>query len=364
MKLTVEGCRARQQLLQQVLADKGLEAAILAERQYVHYFSGHLCNTLHSAALLIKADGTTVLAAAVGTQADADNLAADEIVEYAPDAHCTLHCRQLDEATKALSAAIPSGAIGSDAHGIAGAVKIGRSAPVDLSPELLHMRRSKHPDEVAAIRDSIHLTSVMYDTAKATIGPGVDEVDVFSEILAATTREAGEFLEFFGNDFQANSGGGKARRRKMNAGELYVLDAGPRLHGYAADNCRSFAVDGSPTDAQMKAWQCIDSVFAVVEPAVKPGIKAVDVYNIADQYFKDAGYAGMIHHLGHGIGLNPHEPPELNPEYDAVFDVGNVITMEPGLYADELRAGIRLEENYLVTETGVEKLTTYPREMV
>ena len=149
--------------------------------------------------------------------------------------------------------------------------------------------------------------------------------------------------------------------RAMNAGELYILDAGPSLHGYHADNCRTFAVDGEPTAAQTAAWECIDAVFAALEAEIRPGRPAVEVYQIADAYFKQEGYAGMSHHLGHGIGLRPHEPPELNPEYDAVFGVGDVFTVEPGLYNDELRAGIRLEENYLVTETGVERLTSYPR---
>ena len=59
--------------------------------------------------------------------------------------------------------------------------------------------------------------------------------------------------------------------------------------------------------------------------------------------------------------MRPHEPPELNPRYSAILEVGDVITMEPGLYREELAAGIRLEENYLVTADGVEKLTAYPR---
>ena len=71
----------------------------------------------------------------------------------------------------------------------------------------------------------------------------------------------------------------------------------------------------------------------------------------------------MTHHLGHGIGLAPHEAPELNPKYDATFEVGDVFTMEPGLYREDLRAGIRLEENYLLTDRGLEQLTSFPRSL-
>ncbi len=67
----------------------------------------------------------------------------------------------------------------------------------------------------------------------------------------------------------------------------------------------------------------------------------------------------FFHHLGHGFGLFPHEGPHLNPRWDDTFAVGDVFTAEPGLYGPELRAGIRLEENYVVTETGVERLTRF-----
>ena len=69
------------------------------------------------------------------------------------------------------------------------------------------------------------------------------------------------------------------------------------------------------------------------------------------------------HHLGHGIGLFPHEAPHLNPFWDDTFELGDVFTAEPGLYAPELLAGLRLENDYLVTETGVQRLTNFPLQL-
>ena len=65
-------------------------------------------------------------------------------------------------------------------------------------------------------------------------------------------------------------------------------------------------------------------------------------------------------HLGHGIGLFPHEAPHLNPNWDDTFETGDVIAVEPAIYADDLNAGVRLENNYLVTENGVELLSDFP----
>lgn len=362
MRLTVEGCRARQRLLGEVLAERELAGAVLGQREHVYYFTGHLHDPMHAAALLVKADGTSVLAAGEGV--DREGLVADDVLEYAPAFLATMHSRQLEEAAAALAPAIPHSLHGADHGGVSILAQAGGELPVDLSPDVLRLRKSKHTDEIAAIRHCIRLTDVMYDAAKTAIGPGNDEVTVFSEIEAAATREAGEFIEGCGNDYRANAMGGKARRRAMNAGELYILDAGPSLHGYWADNCRTFTVDGESTAAQVAAWECIDAVFPILESEIRPGRPAAEVYQVADAYFKENGYAGMSHHLGHGIGMRPHETPELNPHYDAVFEVGDVFTMEPGLYTDDLRAGIRIEENYLLAETGLERLTSYPRALV
>ena len=69
------------------------------------------------------------------------------------------------------------------------------------------------------------------------------------------------------------------------------------------------------------------------------------------------------HHLGHGIGLFPHEAPHINPMWDDTFEEGEVIAVEPGLYAPELREGVRLENNYLITADGVELLTPFTMEL-
>jgi Xaa-Pro dipeptidase len=70
------------------------------------------------------------------------------------------------------------------------------------------------------------------------------------------------------------------------------------------------------------------------------------------------------HHLGHGVGLAAHEGPHLNPNWDDQFAEGDYFTVEPGLYHEELRHGIRLEQNYVVTAEGVELLTPWPLELV
>lgn len=360
MKLTTEGCRRRQQRLAEVLGERGLEGAVLSRREHVYYFTGFLHHRYHAAAAYVARSGKVTL---VGDGVEVEAVAADEVVPYEAGRFFTLHSTQFEEVAQKLAPAVPPSArVGADlGGGIACIAALGGAGVVDLTREVYRVRKHKLPDEVEAIRASIAVTEVMYRAAQEAIAPGADEIEVFAHIRGSATKAAGCDLEHFGNDFRANDLGGLPRRRAMAGGELYILDAGPSVDGYFADNCRTFAVDESPTDAQMKAWERIDGLFCEIEAAVRPGARAAEVYALAHERLSGDGFGGLIHHLGHGMGLAPHEAPQLNPRYDAVFEVGDVFTMEPGLYSPALKAGVRLEENYLLTEEGPERLTSFPR---
>src|SRR3982074_3352063 len=97
-----------------------------------------------------------------------------------------------------------------------------------------------------------------------------------------------------------------------------------------------------------------------VERTVHPGTSCRALYQEA--FSLSNGYQGwkFPHHLGHGIGLNGHEAPRLNPHWDDTLQAGDVIAVEPGLYGLTLSAGLRIEQVYLVTGTGLERLTAFP----
>ena len=364
MKLTSDGCKERQRRLLAILQERDLDGAIISDRKHVYYFTGFLHHRLNAAAAFIRADGHTSLVGASQIEGQTDAPAADQIIPYDADFYATIHSRQFETVAERLAPVLPAnGSLGAD-HGGGISCINNLAEAVDITRDVFRLRKCKLPDEVEAIRDCIRVVESMYAAAKEHVRPGIDEVDVLAELRAAATRTADEDLETLGNDFRANAAGGLARRRPMQAGELYVLDAGTVYDGYFSDSCRTFAVDRSPTDAQMKAWEYIDALFPTLESAARPGLKGTELFEIADGYLSQNGYSGLVHHLGHGFGLGPHETPELNPEYDAVLEVGDVITMEPGLYNEELKAGIRLEEDYYLSEDGLIKLTSFPRDLI
>lgn len=357
MKLTAKGCRERQRRLAVALQQRQLDGAIISRRSHVYYFTGFMHDRLHAAAAYLGSDGVATLVAAGEPEA----AAVDGTISYAADYYATIHSRQFEAVAEALAPVLPAGVrLGAD-HGGGIACIASLAATVDITREIYHLRKCKLPDEVEAIRDCIRVVHAMYAATVENLRPGIDEVEMLAQLRGAATLAADVDLETMGNDFRANDLGGSARRRPMQAGELYILDAGTVVDGYFSDSCRTFAVDGSPTDAQMRAWEHIDRLFPILEAAAVPGVKGNDLFEIANAHLSEQDYGGLIHHLGHGFGLEPHETPQLNPEYDAVLEVGDVITMEPGLYGEELRAGIRLEEDYYLSEEGLVKLTNFPR---
>jgi Xaa-Pro aminopeptidase len=233
---------------------------------------------------------------------------------------------------------------------------------VDIEPELYRLRRRKDADELARIRRAIAATGRMYERARVMVKPGVNELDVFNELQAVAVRECGEMLTGTGNDYQCCARGGPPRDRCAEAGELYILDLGPAFRGYFADTCRTLAVS-EPSQSQYRAWEQVAQVFQHVQQTVRAGTSARGLFEQVRELLEGTPLGVFDHHLGHGIGLFPHEAPHLNPHWDDCFEVGDVFTVEPGLYGSPLRAGLRLENDYLVTETGVELLSDFPLEL-
>ncbi|WP_437223670.1 M24 family metallopeptidase [Planctomicrobium sp. SH661] len=368
VSLSPKFCRERQLRLATFLAQNQIQAACLTRPEHVQYLTTYRPAPVLQAVVIITADSKTFLCA---PNSIPDDAVCDDAVAFEAQWRCTLRQEQLQAALSAIPSHWTPRA-GSTRWGVEGSLNLAVHPAwssssglelVDIEPELWRLRRRKDPDELAMIRKAIDCTTAMYRRAREIIAPGVTELEVYNQLQAAAVLCAGETLTGFGNDFQCNSPGGSPRNRKAQAGELFILDLGPAYRGYYADNCRTFAVQGPASDEQLRAWRAIVDVLELVEKTVRPGVSTRELFTEAKVRLDAVLPEGFFHHLGHGIGLWPHEAPHLNDRWDDTFEVGDVFTAEPGLYAPELKAGIRLEQNYLVTESGVERLTDFPLDL-
>jgi Xaa-Pro dipeptidase len=365
LDIDVAACRARQRRLLAVMQERKLDRVIVVLSEHVQYLAGPRLAWVFQPAAVLDADGCLALVAP--GRKPPEIAAADQFVGYEAQWHSTLRNDQRQASSEALIRALAdrpkSARIGVEFSCFPPHLARALDAElVDIEPDLYRLRRRKDPDELARLRKAIAGTKKMYELARRIVAAGIHELEVFSRLQAAAVEEYGEMLTGTGNDYACCARGGPPRDRRAQQGELYILDLGPAFRGYFADNCRTLAV-GRPDDRQLEAWSRIVPVFHLVEETVKPGRSARELFLEVQTMLDRAALGKFDHHLGHGIGLFPHEAPHLNPFWDERFEVGDVFTCEPGLYAPELRAGIRLENDYLVTETGVELLSDFPLEL-
>jgi Xaa-Pro aminopeptidase len=333
-----------------------IEAALITDARYVNYFTGHWNRSILPCALLIPANGDTLLSTAVAAE--------DDVVADQKEVYTSSHLATLVDY-------LPSVSLEPLLSRLGNFKKIGCDNPPilwqsqqwefsDLGPTLLSMRRHKDADEADMIRRAVTACEAAYSRAREILEPGITEVRVYSEMLAAATEAVGESIGEMGNDFQAGSLGGLPRRRAVEAGELMPLDVSVTVRGYNCDLCRTFAVNRQPTAAQMKCHELVSAALSYLESTAGPGTSCRRLYQEIHSRLDGQNGWSFPHHLGHGIGLFPHESPRLNPHYDDTLAAGDVITFEPGLYGEELRGGIRIEQDYIVTENGLERLSHFP----
>lgn len=231
---------------------------------------------------------------------------------------------------------------------------------VDLGCLLRELRRCKLPDEIELLKSCMDAGKAGLDRAREVVRPGITDWEVYREIHAAVLEATGQPAQIYG-DFRATNAnrpkaGGAPSGEPLQSGDLLVLDYSVVLDGYRSDFTNTLAV-GEPSEAQQLLFSLCTDAIRQGEKIFKAGAAARGVHAATMKVFQDAGYGEYFtHHAGHGIGLAHPEPPILVAETDDTLVSGDVVTLEPGLYVPGV-GGIRIEHNYLITETGSARLS-------
>lgn len=362
-EVDVEACRGRQRRLLKEMETSGIELVVLTRGESVQWLTGAYVSPFFAPVATLDSTGHVTL---VLPSRMTSTVAADEVVGYEEKWHSTMRDEQRAISNERLLDTLSARPerVGGEWSNLGPRLLAEFGGDVtNIEPTIFRLRRRKDPDELRMLLRANDANRAMYARAREIIQPGINELDLYNQLQAAAVQELGETLTYFGQDFRCNARGGPPRDRKAKAGELYILDLGVGFRGYYSDNARTIAVDGNPTEQQQQAWERLCEALLLVESTIRPGVSCRQAFEEVQALLDRCKPWEFNHHLGHGVGLAPHEGPHLNPHWDDQFEEGDFFTAEPGLYHDDLRQGIRLEENYVVTANGVERVTDFPLEL-
>lgn len=228
---------------------------------------------------------------------------------------------------------------------------------------LMGLRLHKAPDEVAALRRAIAATEQALEEVVAEVHPGMTERQV-SVMLANALKAAGGGEDAFEPIVISGAASaephGTITDRVIGKGDLLLFDFGTKYEGYCSDLTRTFAV-GAPDPKLAHVYATVLAANEAAIRAAKPGVSAQDVDRAARAVIAEAGYGEyFLHRTGHGLGIDIHEPPYIREGNPQLLEPGMVFTIEPGIYLPGL-GGVRIEDDVLVTDDGVEVLTSFPK---
>jgi len=240
--------------------------------------------------------------------------------------------------------------------------RTGASELVDVGREIRRMRLIKREDEIAKLARAAVITDAAGARVFAQMRVGMSELDV-AMMIGSSIGAQGGTLSF---SSLVQSGPNSAMphatpsSRKLAVGDFVLLDFGAAVDKYNADTTR-MAVVGKPSAKHQEIHDVVLSANQASIAAVRAGVTTGDVDAAARRVIDAAGYGPQFfHRVGHGLGLEEHEDPSLDPGSTTVLEAGMVFTIEPGIYVEGF-GGVRIEDDVVVEAQGCRVLTTADR---
>ncbi len=226
------------------------------------------------------------------------------------------------------------------------------------------MRMKKSPAEIAAIKRATEVSMDAHRAAWKRLTPGIYEYQAEAAFVAASLEagcEGQSYEPIFGSGPNSTTLHYSANKRRMDAGEVIVIDAAAKCGDYTSDITRTLPINGKFSERQREVYRMVLGAHQAVIDAIKPGVPMSDLTKIArnylDQQGKDKEGKPLSKYLPHGVshhvGLDVHDADLQNAKLEA----GMVITVEPGLYIPSENIGIRIEDVVLVTKDGATVLS-------
>lgn len=249
--------------------------------------------------------------------------------------------------------------IGAPAPDVPSGTRLDTETAVDAVHRLRHI---KSPYEVRCIKGAVDITAAAMLNALYAIRPGAFEYMVEGEIVGTYRRLGSErdgFPSICGSGPNSVTLHYNANRAQLLQGDMILMDIGAKFHGYSADITRTVPVDGRFTARQRDVYEVVLEAQRQAEAAARPGVTLGQLDAIAREVFEEHGFGRdrtyFKHFIGHWLGMDVHDVGGRETPMQA----GCVFTIEPGLYIAEENLGIRIEDDYLMTEHGAIKLSAH-----
>lgn len=237
---------------------------------------------------------------------------------------------------------------------------------VELSGFVEALREVKDPSEIEAMKRAQRITDAAFLRICDFMAVGMTERQVQLQLDQYLFEEGAEGLAFdtiVATGAHAASPHAIPGETLLAKGDAVVMDFGARYAGYCSDMTRTVFM-GQPGDELTHAWDALRETNESCEALLHEGVSAASVHDHAEEMLSRAGYAGrMGHSLGHSVGLDIHESPNLSPSNTEPVRAGNVVTVEPGIYVPG-KFGMRLEDFGVITEDGYDVFTKSTHKMV
>lgn len=378
MRLTEAFYRRKVGQVQGVLAERGLDGLVLMDYNQIYYLLGffHYPSERPLLGFVPQAGEPTLFIPRVEADQVAEAWVKDVEVysEYPGVDH------PLEWVGKILAGrGLPRARLGFEGStSIAAMSRLKAGLPdaewVESGDILARLRIRKDPEEITLIRAASRYADFMLDEGVRYVretGLGATEVEVNNHVNKMVAdlmlQELNEVVFVTGVSGGLVCSGprsayahGLPTKRRWGRGENLILSFACTVGGYHAESERVFFL-GEPTEQQARHFETVRAAQEAGTAAVKPGVPCREPNRVCYDIVRRAGFGDYVkHRMGHGIGIQNHEPPWIEEGDRTPLEAGMVISSEPGLYVPGL-GGYRISDTVLVTETGAERLTKYPR---
>lgn len=222
-----------------------------------------------------------------------------------------------------------------------------------------NIRGNYNDQDIALLRESSLINDNIMNEIKKEIRVGMSEKEVSNIILKKiidSKADRPSFDPIVASGISGSNPHWESSEKIINKNEMVTIDIGVYYKGMASDMTRTFIVKGEVSAEENKIWEIVNNAMEVTISMIKPGMLCSELHNKSIKIISEKGYGKYFtHSLGHGLGVDVHDSPNISKYSTELLKAGMIITIEPGIYIPG-KYGVRLEQAVLVTKDSYEVL--------